>query len=87
MLKDLDGVVFLNDNSNAGKILATALSQHSEGPIIKVMEWVQLLWKKKPIDIDETDRQLLLTFVESTRLLNNLCKSQILPVIRNCAEK
>lgn len=86
-LKDLDGNKFEGDLSNAAKILGGALSQHTEGPVVKTMEWVGLLWKKKEIEIDETDRQLLLAFVETSKMFNNLCKSQILPAIRNAAEE
>lgn len=86
-LKNLDGIEFTDDSGNAAKVFASALSMHTDGPIIKMQDWYLSLWKKESIEIDEADRQLLIAFIETTKLLNQLCKGQIMPVIRNAVEK
>jgi len=75
-VRDLDGKPFTDEASNAGKIFASALAQHTQGPIAKTREWIDKLWKKQEIEIDETDRQLLLSFLETTSTINLLSKSQ-----------
>ena len=40
-VRDLDGKPFTDEASNAGKIFASALAQHTQGPIAKTARWIK----------------------------------------------
>lgn len=64
-----------------GKQLAEVLSASTKGNSIKVIAWAIDLWKGEPLQVDDSDKQWLREFVESSDHMANLLKAQLLTVI------
>lgn len=77
-LTSLSGEAFVGDTNHAGKILANAISVNNKGNAIKLYDWALKLWNKEPLELDDTDFNVLYAFIESTELLNILCKAQMI---------
>lgn len=86
-LKDLDGNPIKGDAGNAGKVLANALSMSNKGQAIKLHDWALKLWNEKPIDIDETDSDVLYALIESSEYLTVIGKVPILQYIKSVKDK
>jgi len=81
--KTLDGSEMENDAAHAGKALASALSQSNKGNSIKLFDWAITLWNKKPIELDDVDKEVLKAFIESNETFTNLGKAQLLKCLKD----
>lgn len=81
-LQNLAGKSFDGDDNHMGKVLAHALSMGNKGNSIKLYDWALKLYNKQELEIDDTDFQVLKGLVETTELLNVLCKAQILNALK-----
>lgn len=84
-IKDLTGNAI--KGQTAGKILAQMLSQQSKGNSLKLYDWALKLWNDKPIEIDATDSDVLLSLVESSEYLTIISKVPIMNYIKSVKEK
>jgi hypothetical protein len=76
--KSLDGKEFPTDDSNMGKVLASALSSSNKGNSIKLFDWSMKWFNKQEVEMDDTDFDVLKGLVESAENMNVLCKAQLL---------
>lgn len=54
------------DQTHAGKILATALFYATENRL-KFHGWAMKLYEQKPIELDEADKKTLVDFIEKSK--------------------
>lgn len=85
-LKGLNGQDLEGDGAHTGKIIAGSLAQANKGASIKLYDWASKLWNKDAIEIDDTDKDVLIGFIETAESLTNLSKAQALKVIKSQAE-
>lgn len=79
-LKNLNGESI--DDGHAGKIIAGALANDTQGDSLKYWEWAVKLNNGEPIELDSSDKETLTTFITSHQGLPNLTKAQVLTVIK-----
>jgi hypothetical protein len=86
-LKDLTGKDI--ENTNVGKILANTLANANKGNSIKMMDWALKLYNGNPLEIDQSDADILEGFIDTADGLSNLMKHPMLRVIKDAksAEK
>lgn len=77
----LDGELI--EDSNLGKTLADFLAKLSKGDAVKYLEWAIALHNKKPIEVDKSDYDTLISEIKRTELLQNLVKGQFLNELRD----
>lgn len=63
------------------KFLSRALGVHNGGDPVKLWDWAVSLFKNGEIDIDKSDKEVLLTFVRENKSFNNLVKAQLIEEI------
>jgi len=61
-----------------GQMLAEALGQGNKGNSIKLYSWALKFYNKEAVEMDDTDFDVLKGLVETTEVLNNLFKAQLL---------
>lgn len=76
--KNLSGLDFTGDENHMGKVLAQAIIMSNRSNSIKLYDWSLKLYNKVELEIDETDFTMLKEIIDSTDLLNVLCKAQLL---------
>lgn len=81
-LKNLSGET-LSEEAHAGKLLANILSSSNKGNSIKLFDWAITLWNKKPIKLDDTDKDILKAFIENSESLTNMSKAQLLRCLKD----
>jgi len=74
------------DNGNMAKVLANTLASTTQGSVFKFYDWAVKLWNEGEIEIDRSDKMLLMQFVESSMQLTILAKAQIMAEIDKLAE-
>lgn len=77
-LRGLDGQEF---KENAGQLLSTVLANLNKGNSTKLFDWALKLYNKQPLEIDDTDADVLKELIESTEHLTILSKAQMIKVI------
>lgn len=88
-LKDLDGNEIQGDGANASKIIANGLSNLTsyQQSSIKLMNWIQLLWKKQALECDATDYEMLIEIVDkSMNSLSLLARAQVVQHLKGLKE-
>ncbi len=70
-----------------GQLLAEALSQSNKGNSIKLYNWALKFYNKESLEIDDTDFEVLKSIVDTTEVINNLFKAQILEELGKIADK
>ena len=71
-------------DAHMGQILANDLIIKTPGiEPAKAAAWAMTLWKKEPLDIDKTDSEKLVKYIESAENLINLAKAQLIETIKN----
>lgn len=73
--KNLDGKEL---NENAGKTLANLLAAETQGDSIKQWSLATRIYSGEPIEVDESDKAMIVELVRSTQGLTALAKSQLL---------
>jgi hypothetical protein len=84
-LKGLDGKDI--QDSNAGKILAGVLSMQNKGNSIKLFDWALKMYNNQPLEIDDTDCDVLLRLIESTEQLTILAKVPMIEYLNKAKGK
>jgi hypothetical protein len=84
-IKDLAGKDI--PNANAGKTLAQSLAGQNKGNSVKLYDWSIKLWNDKPLEIDDTDSDVLMAMIDTSELLTILSKAQIIEYIKKVKEK
>lgn len=77
-IKNLDGKDILD--AHCGQVLANYLQSLNKGNSLKLWDWAQTVWKKKPLEIDKTDCDILKELIESSDL-PVITKAQIIEAI------
>lgn len=85
-IKDLENKDLQGEGFHSGKIIATSLSQSNKGNSIKLHDWAIKFWNKQDVEIDETDKDVLLGFIETCEGITNLVKAQVQKSIKYQAE-
>jgi hypothetical protein len=75
------------DQFHAGKNLADALSAFNKGHSTKFTVWALKIWNKEPIELDESDYQILHAFIETTEFLTALAKYQLHEIMEASKQK
>jgi hypothetical protein len=78
-LKGLDGKEI--PESNAGKILSSALANDSGKNPVKVWAWAQLFYGGQTLQCDPSDLEFLKGLIETSPYLPAMTKAQLLEVI------
>lgn len=78
-LNGLDGKE-LND-SNIGKIVATALASSTQGDALKMMSWATKLYNGEELDLDPSDLITFKEFINSNQNFTVLLKCRILETL------
>lgn len=81
-LTGLDGKPYDGDQNHMGKVLAQALSMGNKGNSIKLYDWSLKFFNKQEVEMDDTDFEVLKGLIESSDMLNVLCKAQILNALK-----
>lgn len=81
-LKNLEGNEIEGAEAHVGKLVANMLASSTEGKAIKMLDWALTLYRKEVIELDTTDKDFLVSFIETSKALTNLGKAQILTVIK-----
>jgi hypothetical protein len=76
-IKGLNGKEIKEDHAHAGALLGNQLAAHNKGEAIKWYDWGRNLFNKKPINVDRSDFDKILNFVQNTDMLTNAVKAQI----------
>ncbi len=63
---------------NAGKLLASALSNGNKGDAIKVYHWALSLYNGEPLHLDKSDEKTLKELIENDQTITILGKAQLL---------
>jgi type IV secretory pathway protease TraF len=79
-LKNLDGTLI--EDGNAGKIIAQALANDTQGDALKWWEWAVKLNKGEVLTLDTSDKEKLIKFVQDHQGLPNITKAQVLSVLK-----
>lgn len=67
------------DAMHVGRVLSTVLAKSTESDnCIKFFDWALDLYKKKPIEIDKQDAEILKKFVKNHAQLFTIVKAQII---------
>jgi hypothetical protein len=85
-IKDLDGNDLQGEGANASKIIANGLANLSsyQQSSIKLMNWVDLLWKKKVLEIDKTDHEILIELVDKSLIsVSLIVRSQVVNYLKS----
>lgn len=77
-LTELSGKKFTGDANNSAKLLANVISMTNKGNAIKLFDWALKLYNKEPLELDEVDYAVLYALIETSEMLNVLCKAQML---------
>jgi hypothetical protein len=85
--KDLAGKDIPGDNGNAGKILANMLSQQNKGNSIKMYDWALKLWNGKPIEVDDSDFDVLIALIENSEFLTIMAKAPLIEYMKSVKKK
>lgn len=83
-LKGLDGKEITGPNAqvNAGMLLGNMIaSTNKSTDILKWLNWAQDLYKQKPIEVSENERNEIKDFVTKSEQLTILAKQQIIDAI------
>jgi hypothetical protein len=83
-LKGLDGTELkgLNAQVNAGMLLANQIaSTNKSTDILKWFTWAQELYKQKPIEVSDNEKNEIKEFVKNSEQLTILAKQQIIEAI------
>lgn len=78
-VKDLSGKEI--EGAEANKLLANTLSMLNKGNSMKLYDWAVKLWNGKPLEIDDTDGEVLQELVKNSETLTVLAKKPMLDVI------
>ena len=81
-ITDLNGKAIEGENGKAGKILGGFLSAQNKGNSIKLYDWALKTWNGTPLEIDDTDADVLVGLVETTEMLTVLAKVPIINYIK-----
>jgi hypothetical protein len=79
-LKNLDGTPI--PEGNAGKIIAQALANDTQGDSLKWWEWAIKLNKGEAITLDSSDKDKLTQFIQDHQGLPNITKAQVLILLK-----
>lgn len=72
------------EGNNLAKILAQILGADNKViPARKAMIWGTSLEKNDILEIDDADKKIIISFIESTETVGNLVKGQLLSVLEN----
>ena len=85
-LKNLSNEPIKTENGEVqtiGKLLGSVLSNSNKGNALKFYGWATALWNDQPINVDRSDKKLLIEFIENCENLTVLGKAQILILIDN----
>lgn len=69
-------------NENAGKTLANLLANETQGDSIKQWSLATRLYAGEVLEIDESDKAMLVNLVKSTQGLTSLAKAQLLNILQ-----
>lgn len=86
-LKDLNGKSIEGDNGNAGKILGQMLFSQNKGNSLKLHDWALKVFNNKPIDLDDTDTNVLYGLIEQSEWLLVASKAPMLSYIDSVKDK
>ena len=86
-LKDLSGNKIMIGEANTGKILANTLCMLNKGNSVKLYDWALKLWNGKPLEIDDTDANVLIEIIETSESLTILAKAQMKQYIEEAKPK
>lgn len=75
-LKDLSGKPI--QDAHAGQNVAQALASANQGNSIKLFDWATKFYNKKVVEMDDTDFEVLKSFIETSQFLTILSKGQLL---------
>lgn len=86
-IKDLAGKAIEGPNGNAGKLLAQMLSGLNKGNSVKLYDWALKLWNGKPLEIDDTDADVLSGLIDGSEFLTVMGKVPLIEYIKSVKEK
>lgn len=78
--KGLDGKDMQGDS--AGKILSSVLAAQNKGNAIKLYDWALKLYNNKPLEIDDTDADVLHALIETCENLTIVAKVPLMQYIK-----
>ena len=83
VLKDADGKDF-EDGTTMGKALSDHMFAANPSPMVKFYDWAKELRKSGTLEVDRSDYDLILRFVESgNHSMNLLARGQIYDVLKS----
>ena len=68
-IKGLDGNDIQGEGGNAGKLLSALLASQNRGNSIKLYDWALKVYNGTPLEIDDTDVDVLSGIIESSEQL------------------
>ena len=86
-VKALDGKDIQGEGGSAGKILGGFLSAQNKGNSIKLYDWALKTWNATPLEIDDTDADVLIGLIETTEMLTVLAKVPLMEYIKSVKAK
>jgi len=82
-LKQLDGTEIsdMGKPLTIGRILSSQFASATKGDALKLFGWATKLYDGKPLDLDESDKEVFKEFIKNSDQLTNLTKAQALQVL------
>jgi len=68
---------------NLGKLLANRLMSVSEGNSLKLYDLSKRIFNGEEMNIDRSDRKMLIELIEKDKQISNLLKAQLLEILDN----
>lgn len=72
--------------ASAGKILSQILASQNKGNSIKLYDWALKLFNDTPLEIDDTDADVLVALIENTEALTVMAKVPLVNYIKKIKE-
>lgn len=73
----------IEQGGTIGRTLGNALATATKGDAVKLNDWAIKIFNGDPIDIDQSDTDMLKAFINQHEGLTNMLKAQLLAVIRD----
>ena len=84
-MPNLDGTT--DNNPKASAILSQMLSSQNKGNSIKLYDWAMKIYREQPLEIDQTDSDVLYELINSTELLTVAAKVPLMNYIKSVKDK
>jgi hypothetical protein len=85
-LPGLDGKEMPGEANNAGKLLSALLASQNKGNSIKLYDWALKVYNNTPLEIDDTDADVLSTLIETSEAITIMGKVPLINYIKSVKE-